>query len=37
MKYVIKKLNNISVTYYTDNNLLMISKNLLLITGENKI
>ena len=33
----IKKLNNISVTGYIYDSLLMISKDLLLITGENKI
>ena len=33
----IKKLNNISVTARIFDNLLMISKDLLLITGENKI
>ena len=33
----IKKLNNISVPDYSYDSLLMISKDLLLITGENKI
>ena len=33
----IKKLNNISVPSYRFDSLLMISKDLLLITGENKI
>ena len=33
----IKKLNNISAVFYNLNSLLMISNDLLLITGENKI
>ena len=36
-KNIIKKINNISVTGYIFDNLLMISKDLLVITGENKI
>ena len=34
---IINKINNISVTYYNVDSMLMISNDLLLITGENKI